>query len=79
MKNLIPIIGKSPSEKLFEDFMRDLEVERTRVRDAISAFAATPKKVPKAKSKVAQQKQMMLKLGIDQSDIDKFLEGKKDD
>jgi hypothetical protein len=79
MKNLIPIIGKSPSEKLFEEFIIDLQKERVRVREALDSFKATPPPKKKPKASLAKQKQLMLDLGIDQSDIDKFMEMKKNE
>ncbi len=56
MNNLVRVIGPAPSEMTPERLISKLELERTRVRQALERFAKASIPKPKSPTKVAQRK-----------------------
>lgn len=77
MKNLIPIIGKAPCEREFEEWLEQVREQRNRTREAITSFLSKPKAKPKTRgiSKTAINKALK-DAGISPDELIKALEAK---
>ena len=76
MRNLIPIIGKAPSELEFEEWLEAVRLQRNRTREAITSYLAAPAKgtpKPRGITKTGLKK-ALAESGVTEAELKALLE-----